>query len=115
MFRSTSLRIAATVASLAVAACAHAPATSDAGRIEGRVVALDTAPWAFDGNGTLSVDTGARTVRVALPARWNLCKGHGLDTVGMLKVGDRVRVSGRTTEDGTLDACTEPSGSIERL
>lgn len=99
---------------LLLAGCAHAPAAD--GGIEGRVVSIDTAPWAYDGSGTLVVvDAGGRTVRVALPARWNLCKGRGLDTAGDLRPGDRVRVTGRAGADGTVDACTDPSGSIERL
>ncbi|AXK72776.1 hypothetical protein DWG18_11130 [Lysobacter sp. TY2-98] len=97
-------------------ACAHAPgATSSGNAIEGRVTALDTAPWAYDGSGTLTVDAGTRTVRVSLPARWNLCKGRGLDRVGDLKVGDRVRVTGTAGDDGTVDACSDPNGSIEKL
>lgn len=97
-----------------LAACAHVqPATPPT--LEGRVTAIDTAPWAYDGSGVLTVDTGARTVRVSLPARWNLCKGRGLDAAGTLRVGDRVRVTGIAGTDGTLDACTDASGSIERL
>ncbi|WP_407910335.1 hypothetical protein [Lysobacter claricitrinus] len=115
MPRLSALAIA--VIALLPSACAHAPASNatTGNAIEGRVTAIDTAPWAYDGSGVLTVDTANGSIRVALPARWNLCKGRGLDTAGNLKVGDRVRVTGTAGGDGTVDACTAPTGSIERL
>ena len=101
---------------LLLASCAHVAADAPSTRtVEGRVVAIDTAPWAFDGSGVLTVDTGRGVVRVALPARWNLCSGRGLDAAGELKAGDRVRVTGTAGNDGTVDACTPPDGLLQRL
>ncbi|MGY4515095.1 hypothetical protein [Lysobacter sp. HA18] len=106
----------AAVAALSLAACAHvATPASSPNAIEGRVTAIDTAPWAYDGSGTLTVDAGTRSVRVSLPARWNLCKGRGLGTAGELKVGDRVRITGIAGDDGSVDACSDANGSIQRL
>lgn len=110
--RPSPIALALLTATL-LAGCAHAPAAG--GAIEGRVVSIDTAPWAYDGSGTLVVDAGTRTLRVALPARWNLCKGHGLDSAGTLKPGDRVRVTGAVDADGNVDACTDASAGITRL
>lgn len=115
MARLPLARSVAALVPLLLAACAHAPSSSGPTTFEGQVVSVDTAPWAYDGSGTLVVDTGTKTRRVALPARWNLCKGHGLDTAGQLKAGDRVRVTGTLGADGSVDACSEAFASIERL
>lgn len=115
-FPVTSFRTALIAATLTLAACTHAPVdTASSNAIEGRVSAIDTSPWAYDGSGVLTVDAGTRSVRVSLPARWNLCKGRGLDTAGDLKIGDRVRVVGVAGDDGTVDACSDARYSIQKL
>ena len=113
---ASAVRFAVAASALTLAACSHAPVDAAASNaIEGRVTAIDTSPWAYDGSGVLTVDAGTRSVRVSLPARWNLCKGRGLDTAGDLKVGDRVRVVGRAGDDGTVDACSDANYSIQKL
>lgn len=73
--------------------------------IEGRVVAIDTAPWAYDGNATVQVATQAHgIVMVHLPARWNLCKAPPVD-VESLAVGDEVRATGSVDVDAGLVVC----------
>ena len=73
--------------------------------IAGRVVAIDTDPWAYDGNAIVQVATDAHgIVQVHLPARWNLCAAPPLD-VAALAVGDDVRASGTTGHEGELVVC----------
>lgn len=73
--------------------------------IEGRVVSIDTAPWAYDGNAVVQVATQAHgIVVVQLPARWNLCKAPAVD-VEALEVGDEVRATGSVGGDGELVVC----------
>lgn len=114
MSRASVLSVLPSTLALLLGACAHAP-SGGGGALEGRVLSIDTAPWAYDGSGVLVVDAGGRTLRVALPARWNLCKGRGLDEAGTLKPGDRVRVRGTVAADGSIDACSDAASSIERL
>jgi len=85
-----------------VAACATPPgggatAAGEQASIEGRVVAVDTDPWAYDGNAVVTVDTGAGRVAMQLPARWNLCKARPLGDIQTLKPGDRVQAIGTAT------------------
>ena len=73
--------------------------------VAGRVVAIDTDPWAYDGNAIVQVATDAHgIVQVHLPARWNLCAAPPVD-VAALAVGDDVRVSGTAGQDGELVVC----------
>jgi hypothetical protein len=130
MFRSIHAvlppRVALIVAMLAMSACATAPpatASSAAARvvgqqatIEGAVVSVDTAPWAYDGNAVVTVSTtGAGTVRVQLPARWNLCKAQPPGDVQALKPGDRVQAIGTVTAPGTLVVCEQPQHVLRKV
>src|SRR5687768_9293749 len=75
------VRLALAVSLVLLSACQTVPATNGAltagtqASIEGTVQSVDTAPWAFDGNATVTIDTTTHgRVDVQLPARWNLCK-----------------------------------------
>jgi acid phosphatase class B len=130
MFRSIHAvlppRVALIVAMLAMSACATAPpatASSAAARvvgqqatIEGAVVSVDTAPWAYDGNAVVTVSTtGAGTVRVQLPARWNLCKAQPPGDVQALKPGDRVQAIGTVAAPDTLVVCEQPQHTLRKV
>ena len=110
------------LAPLALAACSTTgptTATLAAGSevdFEGRVQTVDTAPWAYDGNARLVVDTTTHgDLAVELPARWNLCKATGIGDAGSYTVGDRVRVVGTVTAPGTVTVCERASHRIARL
>ena len=73
--------------------------------IAGRVVAIDTDPWAYDGNAVIQVATEAHgIVQVHLPARWNLCAAPPVD-VEALALGDEVRAAGTTGTARELVVC----------
>jgi hypothetical protein len=119
-------RVAMIAAMLAMSACATAPpptASSTTARvvgqqatIEGAVVSVDTAPWAYDGNAVVTVSTtGAGTVRVQLPARWNLCKAQPPGDVQALKPGDRVQAIGTVTAPDTLVVCEQPQHTLRKV
>jgi acid phosphatase class B len=119
-------RVAMIAAMLAMSACATAPpptASSTTARvvgqqatIEGAVVSVDTAPWAYDGNAVVTVSTtGAGTVRVQLPARWNLCKAQPPGDVQALKPGDRVRAIGTVAAPDTLVVCEQPQHTLRKV
>lgn len=77
--------------------------------ISGRVVAVDTAPWAYDGNAVIQVATDAHgIVQVQLPARWNLCAAPAVD-VEALAIGDDVRAAGTAGDGNALVVCTRPT------
>ena len=117
------LRGALALASLLPAACSTstpsatpAPLTADAqATIEGTLTRIETAPWAYDGNALVSVDTAAHgTVTVQLPARWNLCKAPA-PQLEALQVGNRVRAIGTVSADGALVVCEQASHRLEPL
>jgi hypothetical protein len=94
---------------LLASGCATTPPPStEAGgpaTIEGIIAAIDTQPWAYDGNAVIQVDTADRgRVAVQLPARWNLCKAAPV-AVDALAVGMRVRATGSTGAEGELVVC----------
>ena len=106
---------------LTLAACASAPAgdafaPGQQATVEGRVVNVDTTPWAYDDNAIvmLSTATGHR-VRVQLPARWNLCKAAPPDNVQALKPGDRVQAIGTATAADELVVCEQPQHLLRTL
>lgn len=112
----------ATFVMAALSACATAPAATaplvegEQAMIEGEVVSVDTAPWAYDGNAVVTVSTGdAGTVQVQLPARWNLCKAGPLGDVQALKPKDRVHVAGTVTGAGTLVVCEQPQHHLRKV
>lgn len=83
---------------------------------EGRLQAVDTAPWAYDGNAKLVVDSNAHgEVTVELPARYNLCKAPGIGEAGTFSAGDRVRVAGTVTAASTVSVCERATHRIERV
>lgn len=101
---------------LAVAGCASsaAPSATDNGQasIEGTVVSIDTAPWTYDGNAVVVVDTASRgRVAVQLPARWNLCRAAPVD-VEALAVGMRVRALGAMGAEGELVVCQDAAHTL---
>ena len=130
MFRSTHVvlrpRMALVAAMLAISACATAPpSTAPPGpalvigqqaTIEGEVVSVDTAPWAYDGNAVVTVSTArAGIVSVQLPARWNLCKAQAPGDVQALKPGERVQAIGSVTAPDTLVVCEQPQHALRKV
>jgi len=105
---------------LGVAACATppgggAPVAGQQVSIEGKVVAVDTDPWAYDGNAIVTVATDAGRVAVQLPARWNLCKAPPPGDVQALKPGDRVQAVGTSTAPGELVVCEQPQHLLRKM
>ncbi|QNP41693.1 hypothetical protein [Lysobacter solisilvae (ex Woo and Kim 2020)] len=103
----------------ALAACATAPAGALVdGRealLEGTVTAVDTTPWTYDGNAVVTVTTANGTVRVQLPARWNLCKAPPPDDVQALQPGDRVHAAGTAIGADSVVVCAQPQHHLRRL
>lgn len=115
-------RLLATISLLfALSACTTIPSGGAAlvagqeATLEGQVVAVDTAPWAYDGNAIITLSTDAGRVAVQLPARWNLCKAPPPDDVQSLKAGDRVQVVGEVTAPGEVMVCAKPQHRLGRL
>lgn len=113
-------------ASIAVAcaltACATAPTQTSSSlpgeqaAFDGRIVSVDTDPWAYDGNAVVTVATDdSATVQVQLPARWNLCKAEPLGDVQALMTNDRVHVAGTVTEAGTVVVCEQPQHHLRKV
>ncbi|MFC0679640.1 NEW3 domain-containing protein [Lysobacter korlensis] len=103
-----------------VTACTSMPAAPQTdgtqATIEGTVAAVDTSPWAYDGNAVVTVSTDARgTVSVQLPARWNLCKATAPDELQRLKPGDRVQATGTLGPDNALVVCERAEHRLQRL
>jgi hypothetical protein len=110
------------VLACALSACATAPAQTSSpmpgeqATFDGRIVSVDTDPWAYDGNAVVTVATDdSATVQVQLPARWNLCKAEPLGDVQALKANDRVHVVGTVTEDGTVVVCEQPQHHLRKM
>jgi hypothetical protein len=83
---------------------------------EGRIVSVDTDPWAYDGNAVIVVSTGqGATLQVQLPARWNLCKAEPPADMQALKPGDRVDVAGTITSAATLMVCDRPGHHLRKV
>ena len=110
----------------ALSACANQPTTPTTGTsalavgqqatLEGNVLSVDTAPWAYDGNAVITVITAtAGTVSVQLPARWNLCKAQPLHDVQALQPRDRVQVVGTVTAPGELVVCEQPQHRLRKI
>lgn len=73
--------------------------------LAGKLVAVDTAPWAYDGNAVVQVAVpGHGIVAVHLPARWNLCAAPPVP-VEAFAIGDDVRVRGTVGADGAVVVC----------
>jgi hypothetical protein len=106
----------------ALFACATAPAHTSSlvpgeqATFEGRIVGVDTNPWAYDGNAVVTVATAnGGTVQVQLPARWNLCKAEAPGDVQALRPGDRVQVGGTVTEAGTVVVCEQLQHHLRKV
>jgi hypothetical protein len=121
-----SVRVpAAALAALAIAvlsACATPPARplglvpGAEATVEGNVVAVDTAPWAYDGNAVVSLATSASgVVKVQLPARWNLCKAAAPGDEQALRPGDRVRAIGTASAADTIVVCAQPQHRLRKV
>jgi hypothetical protein len=124
-------RVALSATMLLMSACAMAPSATappaaappatalvvgQQATIEGELVSVDTAPWAYDGNAVLTVSTAsAGTVSVQLPARWNLCKAQPPADVQALKPRDRVQAIGTVTALDTLVVCEQPQHALRRV
>jgi hypothetical protein len=99
---------------LSLAACASAPGDAsspgDPVEVTGVIAAIDTRPWAYDGNAVVEVDVEAtgRRLAVQLPARWNLCAAPPVD-VDTLSPGQRVRVVGEAGQGNELVVCQDAS------
>jgi tRNA(Ile2) C34 agmatinyltransferase TiaS len=112
----------AIVLACTLSACATRPAhttslvAGEQATFEGRIVGVDTNPWAYDGNAvvTVATDTGG-TVQVQLPARWNLCKAEAPGDVQALRPDDRVQVAGTVTEAGTVVVCEQPQHHLRKV
>lgn len=106
---------------LVLSACTTMPAgkplkAGQQASLQGSVVSVDTAPWAYDGNATIVISTAeAGKVEVQLPARWNLCKAQPLGDVQALKPGDRVEVVGTVSESNRLVVCAEPQHLLRKI
>lgn len=107
---------------LSVAACTTVPSANRAlivgqeASIEGSVLSVDTAPWAYDGNAVVTVATvSSGTIKVQLPARWNLCKAQPHTGVQELRPRDRVRAVGTVAADNSLVVCTQPAHLLHKL
>ena len=111
--RSALILLLAAVSALALSGCVVSRSASGTtlqpgqeATISGRVVAIDTDPWAYDGNAVIQVATDAHgIVQVHLPARWNLCAAPPV-AVEALAIGDGVRASGTAGAEGELAVCT---------
>lgn len=113
--------LVAAAALLALSACATATkqgawVVGQQATIEGEVVSVDTNPWAYDGNAVVTISTtGAGTVSVQLPARWNLCKAQPPDDVQALKPRDRVQVVGTATAPNEMVVCGQPEHRLRKV
>jgi tRNA(Ile2) C34 agmatinyltransferase TiaS len=112
----------AIVLACTLSACATRPAHTtslvpgEQATFEGRIVGVDTNPWAYDGNAVVTVATdNSGTVQVQLPARWNLCKAEAPDDVQALRSDDRVQVAGTVTEAGTVVVCEQPQHHLRKV
>jgi len=116
--RHVSFAAALSVAAFALAGCQTAAPAVEAGTqttAEGRVVAIDRDPWAYDGNATMQVDTASGPVTVEIPARLNLCPAPGVDAFPEIEVGDQVRASGEAGTDGHITVCNGTGHALQRL
>ena len=112
----------AIVLACTLSACATRPAHTtslvpgEQATFEGRIVGVDTNPWAYDGNAVVTVATdNSGTVQVQLPARWNLCKSEAPGDVQALRSDDRVQVAGTVTEAGTVVVCEQPQHHLRKV
>lgn len=125
MNQSTRIFPLLVASALTLSACATAPVSVPASAafevgqqaaFEGEVVSVDTAPWAYDGNAIVAVSSSASgTVKVQLPARWNLCKAQPLADVQALRPGDRVRIVGTVTAADEVVVCQQPQDVLRKL
>ena len=120
-FRPSFLSMSMVICMMAIAGCATtAPATTvlKAGQqasIEGRIIAIDLAPWTYDGNAVIKIQSDANgLVSVQLPARWNLCKAAPVNT-NVLAVGRRVRVVGTVGQAGEIGVCERAEHRLQLL
>lgn len=106
----------------ALTACVTSPATSDTlvvdqeAVLEGEVVSVDATPWTYDGNAVVTVSaTSAGTVKVQLPARWNLCRAEPPGDVQGLKPGDRVHVAGTAIGADAMVVCAQATHHLRKV
>lgn len=117
--RISSLALALLAAS-AISACSasptlHAPAT-EVLRVSGRVVSVDRAPMAYDGDGVLVLSTDAQgSVTVRIPARTNFCRAQGLEVFDAAAPGMRIEAIGTSTGPAQLSVCAQPEHRLRRI
>lgn len=105
----------------ALSACASTPGSTalvvgQQATIEGEVVRVDTAPWAYDGHAVVTVATAiAGTVQVQLPARWNLCQAQPPGDVQALQPHTRVEAVGTVTAPDALLVCERPQHRLRQV
>ena len=119
-----SLALVAALASCASTSAPDAPGAPAASTlteganatVEGRVAAVDTAPWTYDGNATVRLDTTSHgAVELQFPARWNLCRAGDIGDLQTLAPGMRVRATGTVNAPRTLTVCEDASHGLRRL
>ncbi|HEY1140341.1 MAG TPA: hypothetical protein VGE88_09070 [Lysobacter sp.] len=110
----------AALLAIALAGCATRPApqawtVGEEATIEGEILAVDTAPWAYDGNAIVRVATVQQgTVQVQLPARWNRCKAEPLGDVQSLQPHDRIHASGTVIAPDAVLVCAQPQHHLRK-
>jgi len=106
----------AAIAGCATTASSTKPLTAGGeASIEGKITAIDTTPWAFDGNAVIQLEIDDNgLVSVQLPARWNLCKAPAID-VEALAVGRRARAVGSVGGAGEIVVCERVEHRLQVL
>jgi hypothetical protein len=111
LYLRRTLIVAIAAAILVMAACVATPgkvaplAVGSEVTVNGTILAIDTDPWAYDGNAVVSLQSAASgPMHVQLPARWNLCNSTPVN-VAALKVGQNVRVVGTLIAAGEIAVC----------
>ena len=117
---STARLLGAAAALMVLSSCASAPAgrplaVGRATTFEGKIISVNTDPWAYDGNAVVAVGTPKGLINVQLPARWNLCKAQPLGDVQALKAGDRVQVVGTATAANEVVVCGQADDRLRKL
>ncbi|TZF90971.1 hypothetical protein [Cognatilysobacter lacus] len=114
------IALAVLAVSSVLGGCAGMPTSSTpvAGQqaaFDGRVFSVDTSPWAYDGNGVVTVDSDVHgRISVQLPARWNLCKAPPV-AAQSLKPGDRVHVVAGVDARDRVTVCERADHRLERI
>ncbi|GAB3097563.1 hypothetical protein [Lysobacter terrae] len=113
--RTALLAITLASAGCATTAAPYAWTLGEEATIEGEILAVDTAPWAYDGNAIVRVATATQgTVQVQLPARWNRCKAEPLGDVQSLQPHDRIHAAGTVIAPDAVLVCAQPQHHLRK-